>query len=69
MCLIIEECIEGAFFDQLNALKYKCGQKAKLCYMITYIFAAQIKAEDIHVNIVKDAETKFDPSNQELDRP
>ena len=48
---------------------YECGQKAKLCYMITYIFAAQIKAEDIHVNIVKDAETKFDPSNQELDRP
>ena len=69
MCLIIEECIEGALLHQLNALKYKCGQKAKLCYMITYIFTAQIKAEDIHVNIGKDAETKFGPSNQELDRP
>ena len=54
MWLIIQECIDRAFLHQLNALKYKCGQKAKLCYMNTDIFTAQIKAEDIHLNIEKD---------------
>ena len=32
-------------------------------------FIVYIKTEDIYLDIAKDAETKFDTSNYELDRP
>ena len=37
--------------------------------MDTDIFIGQIKGEHIHVNVVKDVETKFCLSNYKLDRP
>ena len=49
--------------------KPKNGERAKLCYMDTNSFIVCIKAEDIYIDIAKDIETIFDPSNYELDRP
>ena len=37
--------------------------------MDTNSFIVCIKAEDIYIDIAKDIETIFDPSNYELDRP
>ena len=48
-------------------LKYK--EKAKLCYMDTDSFIVSIKTEGIYAVIAKDAEARFDTSNNELDRP
>ena len=50
-------------------MKKKCGEKAKLCYMDTHSFRVYIKTGDIYVDIAKDAETKFDTSNYELELP
>ena len=48
--------------------KYR-EKKAKLCYMDTDPFIAQIKTEDMDVDSVKDVETRFDTSNYELEIP
>ena len=50
-------------------VKPKSGEKAKLCYMDTDTFAVYIKTDDIYKDVAEDIETKFDTSNQELDRP
>ena len=50
-------------------VKPKYGEKAKLCNTETDNFIVYIKTEDIHVDISKDIETRFDTSNYELDRP
>ena len=42
-------------------LKYK--EKAKLCYMDTDSFIVSIKTEGIYAVIAKDAEARFDTSN------
>ena len=34
-----------------------------------YSFIVHVKADDIYKNVAKDAETRFDTSNFELDRP
>ena len=52
-----------------NYVKPKYREKAKLCYMDTYSFLVYIKREDIYSDIEKDIETRFDTSNDELDRP
>ena len=44
-------------------VKPKYGTKAKLCYI------AYIKTDDIYKDIAEDAETRFDTSNYELERP
>ena len=44
-------------------VKPKYGEKAKLCFIV------YIKAGDIYKDIVKYVNTRFDPSNYELDRP
>ena len=41
-------------------VKPKYGEKAKLCYMDTYIFIVYIKADDICKGIAEDVETRFD---------
>ena len=50
-------------------VKTKYGEKAKCCCMNTYSFIVYIKTDGICKNIAKDAETIFDTSNCELDRP
>ena len=50
-------------------MKAKYREKVKLCFMDTGRFIAYIKTEDIFSDIVKDAETRFDTTNFELDRP
>ena len=49
-------------------VKPKQGEKTKLCYMDTSSFIVYIRTDNSYVEIVKDAETRFDTSNQELDR-
>ena len=49
--------------------KSKIWKKAKLCYMDTDSFIVYIKTKHIYVDIAKDAETRFDTSNYELDIP
>ena len=46
--------------------------KAKIWWKyktLWYGFIVHIKADDIYKNVAKDAETRFDTSNFELDRP
>ena len=50
-------------------VKPKYDEKAKLCYMDTDSFIIYIKTDDIHKDIAKDVENRFDTSNNELDRP
>ena len=50
-------------------VKPKYKEKAKLCYMDTDSFIVSIKTEGIYAVIAKDAEARFDTSNNELDRP
>ena len=50
-------------------VKPKYGEKGNLCYVDTDSFIDHIKRVDIHVDIVKDVETRSDTSNDELDRP
>ena len=50
-------------------VKPKYGANAKLCHMDTDSFIVHVKADDIYKHIAEDAETRFDTSNYELDRP
>ena len=50
-------------------VKPKYGEEAKLYYMDTESFIVYIKTDDIYKDIAEDAETRFDVSNYELDRP
>ena len=50
-------------------VKPNYGEKTKLCYMDTSSFIVYIKTVNSYIDIAKDAETRFDTSNQELDRP
>ena len=50
-------------------VKPKYGEKAKLYYMDTESFILYIKTDDIYKDIAEDAETRFDTSNYELNRP
>ena len=50
-------------------VKPKYGEKGNLCYVDTDSFIDHIKRVDIHVDIVKDVETRSYTSNDELDRP
>ena len=50
-------------------LKLKYGENVKLYYMDTDSFIAYIKTDDINKDIAKDAESRFDTLNYELDRP
>ena len=49
-------------------VKPKYGEDAKLCYVDTGRFIVHVKTEDIYKDIAEAAETKFDPSNFEIDR-
>ena len=49
-------------------VKLKYGEKVELCYTGTNNFSLLIKADDIYTDIAEDVETRFDPSNNELDR-
>ena len=46
----------------------KFGKEAQLFYMDTGSFIVSMKTADIHANIEKDVEAKFDTWNSELDR-
>ena len=50
-------------------VKPKYGKKAKLCHIDTDSFIVYIKTDGIFKDIVENAETRFDTSNNELDRP
>ena len=50
-------------------VKPKYGEKDKLCCMDTESFIVYIKTKDIYSGIAKDVETRFDTSDDELDRP
>ena len=52
-----------------NYVKPKYGEKTKLFYMDTDSFTEYIKTDDIYKGIAEDAETRFDTSNYELDKP
>ena len=54
------------WYDYVNP---KSGENAKLCYIDTYSFIAHVKTDDIYKDIAEGAETRFDTSNFELDRP
>ena len=47
-------------------VKWKCGEKAKLCYMDTHSLIVYIKADYVYKVIAEDVETKFDFSNYKL---
>ena len=50
-------------------IKPSYGDKPKLCYVETASFIVYIKTDDIYKDIAEDAETRFDTSNYELNRP
>ena len=50
-------------------MKLKYEEKAKLCCIDTNSFIVYIKADFIYKDIPEDIETKFDPSNYNLDGP
>ena len=50
-------------------VKLKYDEKTKLYYMDTDSFILYIKTAGIYKDIREDAETRFDTSNYELDRP
>ena len=52
-----------------DLVKRKYSEKVKLCYMDTDSFIIYIKPGDIYKDIVENVETRFDTSNNELDRP
>ena len=54
---------------QYDYVKLKYGEKVKLCYMDTDSFTVYIKTDHIYKDVAEDAETRFDTSNYELDRP
>ena len=50
-------------------MKRRYGGKGKLCYMDRDSFVVYMKTEDIYIGIAKDAGTRFDSLNYELERP
>ena len=64
-------------FQNQNEVKYfwydypkpNFGENSKFCYLGTDCFVANMKADDIYIDIAEDLETRFDTSNYELDRP
>ena len=50
-------------------VKPKYGKKAKLCHMDTDSFIVYIKTDGTFKDIAENTETRFDTSNNELDRP
>ena len=50
-------------------MKWKYGEKLKLCYIDINSLLLCIKTEYIYLDIAKDVETRFGTSNYELDRP
>ena len=50
-------------------VKPKYEENTKLFYMDTDSFIVYIKTEDIYVDVAKDVETRFNTSNNELERP
>ena len=50
-------------------IKPKYCEKAKLCQMDTESFIVHVKTDDIYKDIAEDAETRFDTSNYQLNRP
>ena len=53
---------------EYDSVKSKYGEIAKLYYMNIDNFIVYIKTKNFYVNIAKDAETKFDTLNYELER-
>ena len=51
-----------------NYVKPKYGEKAKFCYMDTDSFIVSIKTDHIYKDIAEHVQTRFDTSNNELDR-
>ena len=54
--------------EKVRKHRDKYGEKTKLCYMDTDNFIAYIKTDDIYKDIGEDLVTRFDTSNNELDR-
>ena len=45
----------------------KYDEKAKLCYMGTDSYIVHVKIDNLFKDITEDVETRFDPSNYELE--
>ena len=50
-------------------VKPKYGKETKLCYMDTDSFIVYIITDDIYKDIAEGAQTRFDTSNYELNKP
>ena len=50
-------------------MKPKYGNDVKLCYMDTDSFVMNIKTNDFYKDIANDVESRFDTSNDEVNRP
>ena len=50
-------------------VKPKYGENAELCYMDAGSLIVYVKTDNIYKDIAIDAETRFDTSNFEIDRP
>ena len=50
-------------------VKPKYNKKVKLCYMDTDSFIVYIKTDVFYKDIAQDVETRFDTSNNKLNRP
>ena len=50
-------------------VKLKYNKKVKLCYMDTDSFIVYIKTDVFYKDIAQDVETRFDTSNNKLNRP
>ena len=57
------------FYFWYDKIKPKYHEKGKPCYMDTSSAIVHIKRDDVYKDIAEDIQTKFDTSNQELDRP
>ena len=51
----------------MNCVKEKC-EKAELCYNDIDSFIVDVKTYDIYKDIAEDVKTRFDTSNNELER-
>ena len=49
--------------------KPKRGEKSKSCFMDSGIFIVYTKTEDIYIDIEKYVDTRFNTSNDEIERP
>ena len=65
--LEVSKTVMCEFWYDYVKLKYE--EKSKLCYMDTDSFIVYIKTEDIHADIAKNVEERFDSSNNELEIP